>query len=287
MANLRDIRNRIASVKSTQQITRAMQFVAAAKLRRAQENIIAARPYAHKMRDVLGSLALRAEASAHPLLARREEQRVELIAIASDRGLCAGFNANIVRRAVNFIREHEENDLRLTPVGRKGRDTLKRRYPERVAGEYVDIFNQLEYSHAATIGRKVVVDYTARNLDAVYMVYNEFKSVLRQEVVVERLLPLEPPEVEEDEQPVDFLYEPTAAAIYDRLLGRHVEVQVFRALQESLAAEQAARMNAMENATNNADEMIRDLTLYYNTVRQASITKELIEVVSGVEALKG
>ncbi len=283
MANVRDIRRRIRSVKSTQQVTKAMKMVAAAKLRRSQERILAARPYAHRMLAVLNSLATRADARAHPLLAVRGADRLEVVIVTADKGLCGGFNTNIIKRASAFLEEHKGRVLTTHLVGRKGRDYFKKR-GHAVTGEYVDLFRSLTYAEAARIARHIMRRYIERELDAVYLVYNEFKSVIQQRVVVERLLPIERLELDPRAGLQDYIYEPSASALFDVLLPRHVEFQILRALYESAAAEFGARMSAMDAATRNADEMISSLTLYMNRVRQASITKEIIEVVSGAEA---
>ncbi|HZI93800.1 MAG TPA: ATP synthase F1 subunit gamma [Patescibacteria group bacterium] len=283
MANVRDIRRRIRSVKSTQQVTKAMKMVAAAKLRRAQERIVATRPYANQMLAVLNSLATRANPDTHPLLAVRGSERIELLIITADKGLCGGFNTNIIKHATAFIEQNKDRVLSTHLVGRKGRDYFKKR-GYTVTGDYVDLFRGLKYEDAAGIARSIMTRYIERDLDAVYLVYNEFKSVIQQKVVVERLLPIQRLELPPEANVQDYIYEPSAQALFDSLLPRHVEFQVLRALYESAAAEFGARMSAMGAATRNADEMINTLTLYMNRVRQASITKEIIEVVSGAEA---
>ena len=283
MANVRDIRRRIRSVRNTQQVTKAMKMVAAAKLRRAQDRILAARPYANQMLTVLNSLAMRANPDTHPLLAVRGTAKVEVLVVTADKGLCGGFNTNIIKKASGFLEEHGGRELTLHLVGRKGRDFFKKR-GRTVTGEYVDLFRALKYEDAARIARDIMKRYIDKDLDAVYLIYNEFKSVIQQRVVVERLLPLQ--SLQNDEMPAaqDYIYEPSPQALFDVLLPRHVEFQVLRALYESAAAEFGARMSAMDAATRNADEMINSLTLFMNRVRQATITKEIIEVVSGAEA---
>jgi F-type H+-transporting ATPase subunit gamma len=283
MPALVDIRRRIRSVKNTQQITKAMKMVSAAKLRRAQDAIFAARPYARKMMEVLQSVASRAEARAHPLLEHREGDRILLVLVTADKGLCGGFNANIIRAAVRFLEDKPRERVALELLGRKGRDYFRRRQ-YRVRSEQVGVFQALRYEVAQAIARELVKAYVERETDQVYLVYNEFKSVIQQRVVVERLLPIERLAVEPHEPALDYLYEPGPAAIYAELLPKHVEVQVWRALLESAAAEHGARMAAMDAATRNAGEMIDRLTLYMNKVRQAAITKEIIEVVSGAGA---
>ncbi len=249
MPALIDVRRRIRSVKSTQQITKAMKMVSAAKLRRAQEAMFAARPYARKMLEVLGDLASRAD-------------------------------PDIIRTAARFLTDHRGKDLSLALLGRKGRDYFRRR-PFRVRGEQVGIFQALRYSHAQRIARGIIDDFVKRDFDQVYLVYNEFKSVIQQRVVVQRLLPVERREIREEEPGLDYLYEPSPGAIFAGILPKYVETHVWHALLESAAAEHAARMTAMDAATNNASDVIDSLTLYMNKVRQAAITKEIIEVVSG------
>ncbi len=283
MPALIDIRRRIRSVRSTQQITKAMKMVSAAKLRRAQEAMFAARPYARKMMEVLNSLACRADPSAHPLLEERPPGKLLLVVITADKGLCGAFNANIIRTASRFIQEQRQPQVALDLVGRKGRDFFRRR-PVAIRAEHVGVFSALRYETARELARELMDAFTAREADQVFLVYNEFKSVIQQRIVVERLLPVERHVLRPQESPLDYLYEPSPAAIFDKLLPKHVEIQVWRALLESFAAEQGARMTAMDSASNNASEMIERLTLYMNKVRQAAITKEIIEVVSGAGA---
>ena len=287
MIGLKALRRRIASIKSTQQITRAMKMVAAARLRRAHERIIEARPYADKMREVLQSLSLRTDPTTHPLLKRREQKRVELLAITTDRGLCGSFNQNVFRRVEQFIRENRTayEEISLTIVGRKGRDYFRRRNVP-IVRDYAGRFREVDYPAAATIGKDLVEDYTNEAVDGVFLVYNEFRSPLVQRVVVKDLLPIEPLKVEPDYYAVEYIYEPSAAAILSELLPRYVEVQIFRALLESLAGEHGARMTSMGAATDNAQEMIEKLALVYNKARQSAITKEMMEIVGGVEALR-
>jgi F-type H+-transporting ATPase subunit gamma len=280
MPALVDIRRRIKSVKNTQQVTRALKMVSAAKLRRAQDAVFAARPYARKMMDVLGSLASRAETTAHPLLERRDPRKVLLLIVTADKGLCGGFNANLTRAALRFLQGKPGPETSLELVGRKGRDFFKRHsYPIRA--EHVGVFQPLRYATAQAIAQSITEAYTKKELDEVYLVYNEFKSVIQQKVVVEPLLPIEKKAVDPKDPGQDYIYEPTPKEIFDEILPRHVEVQIWRAFLESAAAEHGARMAAMDSATNNAGEMIDSLTLYMNKVRQAAITKEIIEVVSG------
>jgi F-type H+-transporting ATPase subunit gamma len=284
MAKTLDLRRRIRSIRNTMQVTKAMKMVSAAKLRRAQERIVQARPYAHRMREVLRSLATRANPEGHPLLRVRGDRRVELVVVTADKGLCGSFNTNLYKTATSFLERFGDREITVHCVGRKGRDYFRRRN-YAVHREWVDVFRRLDYPTAAEIARDLMDRYVRQELDAVYVVYNEFKSLLRQQPVVERLLPLDREELAAGESREDYLYEPGAAELFDRLLPLHVEVQVYRALLESAAAEHAARMRAMDSATNNAAEFIEKLTLQMNRIRQASITTELIEVVSGAEAL--
>jgi F-type H+-transporting ATPase subunit gamma len=285
MPNVLDIRRRIRSVRNTQQITKAMKMVSAAKLRRAQEAILRARPYAGRILEVVRSLMARSEIRRHPLLEERDEKSIQLVVVTADKGLCGAFNANIVKAAEGFIREKGDRSLDLFCVGRKGLDYFgKRTTPIR--HRQVNLFQRIEYGHAREITGKLVSQFLSGERDAVYLLYNEFKSVIQQRIVVERLLPIPPIALSPEQNPVDYIYEQPAAEILNTLMPRHVEVQVFRALLESSAAEHGARMTAMDAATNNAVEMIESLTLTMNRARQAGITKEIIEVVSGAAALK-
>lgn len=291
MPSLIDLRRRVRAVRSTQQITKAMKMIAASRLRRAQDRILSARPFAEHMLRVLSSLAARVDPASHPLLAVREEQPggwVLLVVVTADKGLCGGFNTNVIRQASGFILERPDRHVALALVGRKGRDFFRRRgLPIRY--EHVNLFARLRYEDAQQAAAFAIDEFTTGKVDAVYLVYNQFKSVLQQRVAIERLLPIprgvfgEP--AGRGETLVDYIYEPAPAAIFEQLLPRHVEVQLWRALLESAAAEHAARMTAMDNATKNAGEMIEHLTLYMNKVRQGAITREIIEVVSGAEAL--
>ena len=285
MPNLLDLRRRVRSIKNTQQITKAMKMVSAAKLRRAQDRILSARPFALKMLEVLNSLATRADPKAHPLLVEREPQRVEVMVITADKGLAGVFNANILKEAMSFLEKENAGALELQVVGRKARDFFRRR-DFAIRSEYVDIFRDLTYEHCREVAGPIMERYMEGSLDAVYIIYNQFKNVMQQDVVAERLLPLEKLRFERPEEQFDYIYEPTAKEILADLLPTHVEYQVWRALLESAAAEHAARMTAMDSATKNASELIDHLTLTMNRVRQASITNEILEVVSGVEALK-
>lgn len=280
MANIRDIRRRIRSAGNIQQITRAMKFVSAARLRKAQERVVAARPYARRMTEVLESLAARVPEQAHPLLARRGDRKIELVVITADRGLCGAYNTNIIRQALEFLNEHADRDVELNILGKRARDFFRRR-PYPVRHEAVGILQQAAFADAAAIARDLIGEFTSGRKDQVWLVYNEFKSVVRQQVVVEQLLPIPRIEISDAAGRLEYLYDEAPERIFGSLLPRHVEAQVFRALLEAAASEQGARMASMEAATNNAAEMIEGLTLYANKVRQAGITKELIEVVSG------
>ena len=287
MASLQSLRRKIGSIKNTQKITKAMKMVAAAKLKRAQDRILAARPYAKKMAVVLGSLASRANRAHHPLLRKPETvTRIELLVVTSDRGLCGAFNANIVRKAVEFVREKQAagHTVTVSLIGRKARDFFRRRpWPRRQ--EWVGVFDRLSYEHALDIGGDIVQEFSQRTFDELYIVYNEFKSAIQQRVVVEKLLPIESLEPE-GASLGGYLFEPDEADLLKILLPKHIEIQTFHALLESSAAELGARMAAMDSATRNAGELIKKLTLYYNKTRQAAITKELMDIVGGAEALR-
>ena len=297
MASLKDLRNRIASVKSTQKITSAMKMVAAAKLRRAQEQAEAARPYAERMDRMLGSLAasLQGRAGVSPMLAGTGDDRVHLlVAVTSDRGLCGGFNTSIVRRTRQMANELKEagKTVRIVCVGRKGRDLLRRDWGDAIVASYTDIGRRrLGFEDADAIAGKVTEMFEAGEFDVCTMIYNRFRSVISQIVTAQQLIPFAPPESDADSgagagaSAVIYSYEPDEAEILADLLPRNLAVQVFRGLLESAASEHGARMSAMDNATRNAGDMIKDLTLTYNRTRQAQITKELIEIISGAEAL--
>ena len=295
MPTLRDIKRRIASVKNTQQITRAMKLVAAAKLRRAQERITEARPYCRILDEMVSDLALRSPRDMHPLLREPVSDgedgttRKLFVVITGDRGLCGAFNSNIIRRSIDLLRADQDNpdvSLLLLVVGRKARDFYRRRGQVAIRSEYLNFFDKLAFSHAAKIGQDVATAYVANEVDRVQLVYNEFRSAASQRVVVETLLPIESAAGSGEAPGVEYLFEPSPAAILESLLPRHVEIQIYRALMESLAAEYGARMTAMDNATKNASEMIDLLTIQFNKARQERITKELLEIVSGAEALR-
>jgi F-type H+-transporting ATPase subunit gamma len=283
MATLLDIRRRIRSVKSTQQITRAMKMVAAARLRRAQDSIFNARPYANQMMTLLESLAARTEQRVHPLLAERPIEKILLVLITADRGLCGGFNANLIRAARDYLEEGGDKEVSMIAVGRKGRDAFRKR-PLKMVAEHINLFGHLEFSSAQQVAKEIIGLYKEEKVDAVDFLYNEFKSILIQRVRVERYLPVKPVQAAAGEALIDYIYEQPAAEILNALLPRYVEIEVYRALLESQAAELAARMTAMDAATNNAAELIDSLTLHLNRVRQAAITREIIEVVSGAAA---
>jgi F-type H+-transporting ATPase subunit gamma len=347
MANILDIRRRIRSVTNTRQITRAMKMVSAARLRRAQERALAARPYAQMLTNVLKSLVSRADIFdpatgefLHPLLVKRPEQNVLLIVVTGDKGLAGAFNANILKAAMRFIESKSGKNIEIEAIGRKGRDFLRRRFktaePRKaessgspgitLVGEQVGVLNKIEYPMASELAERIIARYTHAEIDSVYIVYNEFKSVIAQRLVVEQLLPIEQigaPTVAEAKEmdleekkraieaargagvglrpadtreadaraaqfataPVDYIYEQPPAELFRSLLPKYVGIQIFHALLESIAAEHAARMTAMEAATSNAGEMIDSLTLSMNRVRQAKITREIIEIVSGAAAL--
>jgi F-type H+-transporting ATPase subunit gamma len=284
MPSLIDIRRRIRSVKNTQQITKAMKMVSAAKLRRAQDRVIASRPYGALLRKVLANVAAAAAADERagekPLLAQRPEQRILLVLVTGDKGLAGAFNSNLIKSAQRFPAEHPSASIRMELVGRKGRDFFRKRGAS-IAGEHVGLAAKVAYADTAAIARKAVELYCKEEIDAVYLLYNEFKSVVAQKLTLSRVLPVEMPD---QTTPVDYIYEQPPSEMLDSLLPRYVEMEFYRALLESAAAEHAARMTAMEAATSNAGDMIEKLTLYMNRVRQASITKEIIEVVSGAAA---
>jgi F-type H+-transporting ATPase subunit gamma len=291
MPSLIDLRRRIRAVKSTQQITKAMKMIAASRLRRAQERVVAARPFAQRMLKVLNGLVSRVDQDSHPLLRIPSpgEGRPLLIVITADRGLCGSFNSNVIKAAGQFITtEGQGHEIALGLIGRKGRDFFKRRGFD-VRYETTGIFQKLTFGEATDIADVAIEEFTSGQASGVYLVYNEFKSVLAQRVVTDRLLPIPRAEIAASEQPagvaIDYLYEPAPDVLFAQLIPSHVEVQVFKALLDSNAAFYAAQMTAMDAATRNSGEMIESLTLYMNKVRQAAITREIIEVVSGAQAL--
>jgi len=289
MATLRDIKRRIKAVQSTSKITKAMKMVSAAKFRKAQQRMFELRPYAERMGNILSSLAGGAEGEIHPLLAVRPRKNVEVLVITSDRGLCGAFNTNILKAGTKHIAELKKEgfEVGISCVGRKARDYFKRRNVE-LKSSWTGISGKISYANAQEIAGNIIEKYTDETVDEVILIYNEFKSAIAQKVVIAKLLPLAPIETSEETLPVyNFIYEPSKQEIFSRLVPKNVEIQIFRALIESQASEEAARMAAMENATKSANDMISSLTLQYNKARQATITKELMDIVGGVEALKG
>jgi F-type H+-transporting ATPase subunit gamma len=293
MPNLLDIRRRIKSVKNTQQITKAMKMVSAAKLKRAQDRVVMARPFANKMAEVLGELAQRTDQDFHhPLLDLRGDQRYLLVLITADKGLCGAFNTNLTKAAQAFIRDNPDKTIEIMAIGRKGRDYFRNRHAT-ITSEFLGITGKgrVEFSEALEIAQAVIKEYTEdKDIDKVFIIYNEFKSVLSQRVVLEQLLPVSRAKVEEPEAKqavnlVDYVYEQPPEQMFSTLLPRLIETQIFRALLESVASEHGARMTAMDSASKNASELIDSLTLNMNRIRQAAITNEIIEVVSGAAAL--
>jgi len=284
MPNLKDIRRRIKSVKNTQQITKAMKLVAASKLRKAQVAIMGARPYAVKMMETLSHLAARCNYDLHPLLDNRDGDKKLYLVITADKGLCGGFNGNIIRRTAKEIGKDRKNNS-LILAGKKGHDFFKSQDCE-ITKKIIGWTKDFNYDLAAQIGDELAEAFTNKTADQVFIVYNEFKSVMQQDVVVERLLPIVPESGDEKGQTIDYIYEPEEEEMLDALLKRYMRVQVYRAFLETSAGEHGARMTAMDSASRNAGEMIGALTLTYNQARQAYITKELIEIVNGAEALK-
>ena len=290
MPNLLDIRRRLKSVKNTQQITKAMKMVSAAKLKRAQERVITARPFANKMTEVLSAIASRTEENFHhALLDVRGDERYLIVVVTADKGLCAAFNTNLIKAAQAFMRDNSTKQIELLPVGRKGRDFFRRRQFTLV-GEYVGLTGKgrIEFSEALELARDLIKRFTDdKEIDKVFIIYNEFKSVMQQRVVIKQLLPVSQTTEKEESATlnlVDYVYEQPPAEIFSQLLPRMIETQVFRALLESVASEQGARMTAMDSASKNAKELIDTLTLNMNRVRQAAITNEIIEIVSGASA---
>ena len=286
MPSLIDIRRRIRTVRNTQQITKAMKMVSAAKLRRAQDRVINARPYAAILNQMLADVALAARAdlalAGHPMLAERPEKRIQLVLITADRGLAGAFNSNLIKASQRFIEERPDASIDLELIGRKGRDFWRKR-PATIVGESTGISPKFTYADAASIARKASQRFSSGEVDGVYLLYNEFKSVIAQKLTIARVLPIELPT---EAKGIDFIYEQPPLELLETLLPRYVEIAFYRAMLESAAAEQAARMTAMDAATSNAADVIDRLTLYMNRVRQASITKEIIEVVSGAAALE-
>jgi F-type H+-transporting ATPase subunit gamma len=283
MIPIRIIRRRIRSIKSTAKITKAMEMIAASKMRQAQLRVLAARPYSEKMREVLANLAAqpRAEAESHPLLQHRDVKRITVIHVTADRGLCGGLNANMNRRTASFLLE-QKVPLNLVTVGRKGRDFMSR-YGRDIRADFTQLGDKPSLIDTTSISRVVIDDYTSKLADEIYLGYTQFISTVIQRPVLWKLLPIEPTKFERTEN-IDYIYEPSPAVVMGELLPRYVEMQIYHAILESIASEQSARMVAMRNATDNANEMIDDLTLTYNKARQELITKELLDIAGGVVA---
>ncbi len=289
MANLKSIKKRIVSVKNTRQITKAMKMVSAAKLRRAQDNVVAARPYAKKLGEVLQRLAQSQDTDGHPLLEKRVPEKALVILVTSDRGLCGGFNANISKAAERYIKERKGDyaEISLLTIGRKGYEFLKNR--QTIRKNYTGVLSSLNYQTAAMLAQEVIAGYLAGDYDEVFLFYNAFRSVMSQDITLQQLLPIAPPETEEaeGETPPEYIYEPSKSELLGELLPKYIEVTMFKAMLESVASEHGARMTAMDSASKNATEMIGKLTLVYNRARQAAITTELMEIISGAESIKG
>jgi F-type H+-transporting ATPase subunit gamma len=291
MATLRDIRKKIKAIQSTKKITKAMKMVAAAKLRKVQDRMLNFRPYATSMQTVLSNLARVAERELHPIFAVRPRKTVEVLVMTSDRGLCGAFNANILRNATQYIDslKREGFELSFSSVGRKARDYFRRRNLT-TRKSWVGLSGRITYANAQEIATDIIENYTNETIDEVVLIYNEFKSLATQKLSIVKLLPIVELETEgaaeHAQLPGDFLYEPSAEILYGRLLPKYIEIQIYRALLESSAAEEAARMSAMENASKNCDDLITKTTLIANKLRQAGITKDLMDIVGGVEALK-
>jgi F-type H+-transporting ATPase subunit gamma len=287
MPSLRAIKRQIASITNTRQITRAMKMVAAAKFKRAQENLIRIRPYAISTYNILEDLSVRIDITAHPLLSRREVKRIELVIMTSDRGFCGAFNSNIIRYAEKFIKENASKyeSITFSCIGRKGRDYFKKRNYQ-LRREFVHVFDNVSFDIALDISNDLIDNFLSANLDEVILIYNEFKSVIQQRVTTFTLLPIIPPKREDISNLVDYIYEPDKETVLNDLIPRCLAIEVYRALLESAASEFGARMTAMENATNSASDIIDSLILKYNRARQAAITKELSEIITGAEAIK-
>lgn len=288
MASLKSIKKRIVSVKNTRQITKAMKMVSAAKLRRAQENVVAARPYAKKLGEVLQSLAANLEGDLHPLLEKREAKKLLLIVLTSDRGLCGGFNTNLCKAADRYIKDKTAfyEQISIMTVGRKGYEFLKSRYT--VYKNFSNVLAKPNYQTAVMLAQEVVDGFVAGEYDQVELLFNSFRTVMTQDITFQQMLPVEPEEKGlSDETPVEFIYEPSVGELLAEILPKNIEVQIFKAMLETVAGEHGARMTAMDSASKNANEMIGKLTLQYNRARQAAITTELMEIISGSESIKG
>jgi len=286
MATLREIRHRIASIRSTQQITKAMKMVAAAKLRKAQESILATRPYAQKLSETIGHIMARLEDYTNPILQTRPVEKVLVVIVTADRGLCGAFNSNLIRYAENLIRSYEELEVHIYPIGKKAYEYFSRR-DYQIYKQKINFFNQLNFQDATEIVTILTDSYINLLFDKIEIIYNQFKSAIQQTITLEQMLPFIPDErmLSESSQ-IDFIYEPSKTDILNTILPRHLNIEMWKILLESNAAEQGARMTAMESATENAEELIDFLTLTYNRVRQSAITKEISEIVGGAEALK-
>ena len=288
MASLKSIKKRIVSVKNTRQITKAMKMVSAAKLRRAQENVVAARPYAQKMGEVLQSLAGNLEGDLHPLLEKREAKKLLLVVVTSDRGLCGGFNSNLCKAGERYLKEQQGafEQISVLTVGRKGYEFLKNRHT--IYKNFSNIISKPNYQAAALLAQDVIEGYLAGEYDQVVMLYNAFRTVMSQDITFQQLLPIVPDDQgAADEAGVEYIYEPSVNDLLAEILPKNIEVQIFKAMLESVAGEHGARMTAMDSASKNASEMIGKLTLQYNRARQAAITTELMEIISGSESIKG
>ena len=288
MASLKSIKKRIVSVKNTRQITKAMKMVSAAKLRRAQENVVAARPYAQKMGEVLQSLAGNLEGDLHPLLEKRDAKKLLVIVVTSDRGLCGGFNSNLCKAGERYLKEQQGafEQISVLTVGRKGYEFLKNRHT--IYKNFSNIISKPSYQAAALLAQDVVEGYLAGEYDQVVMLYNAFRTVMSQDITFQQLLPIVPDDqASVGESAVEYIYEPSVGDLLAEILPKNIEVQIFKAMLESVAGEHGARMTAMDSASKNASEMIGKLTLQYNRARQAAITTELMEIISGAESIKG
>jgi F-type H+-transporting ATPase subunit gamma len=285
MPTPREIKRRIGSIRNTQKITKAMEMVSSVKLRKARLQILSARPYAEKLAEIAAHLQNSFASGSSPLLKRRKVSAIGLVLVSSDKGLCGGFNANVVKKAVEFLRQNAGVTVTLTLVGKKVSESFKRmNYP--IADKYTDVFYKPEYTTAANIGQKLLADFLSSKIDEVNIIYNEFKSAAAQKITIERLLPVPPSETDKQVGKADYIFEPDGKECLDELLSKYFLFQIWRIFLESYASEQGARMGAMHGATKNAGELIDKFTLYYNKARQASITKELLEVVSGAESLR-
>ncbi len=288
MANLKDLKERIDSVISTRQVTNAMKMVSAAKLQKAQQRILKARPYSDELNTFLCSLATRNRRQLHPLLAEVDESAVKnigLIVVTADKGLCGAFNMNIIRKAEDYLEHHHDKNVELICVGKKCRDYFSHT-KAYIEAEYIDLFNKLEFYHSRDIMELVTDKFAERKYDKVLIVYNEFKSVIQQNIILKQLLPIIGIEEQEENKYTAYMFEPSPEELLDKLIRNHLDVQIWRVLLESSSAEQGARMAAMDAATDSADEMIKDLTLEYHHLRQSKITTEIIEVCSGAEGLQ-